>query len=394
MLREKLSKRPWYPYAMGGCVVVLVYVLLTHVGSIYGGFRKILGYFSTVFLAAVLAYLMNPIANFYSRRVLRRIRSQKLRKVLANALAVLSVILFFALALVLLIPQLVDSIRVFSDNLDGYVSALEGTLSSLGIFKGENGLNLQELLSSSENLVDRVMSYVVQHLTAILTTSAGAGRQLMNWAIAFILSIYLLSEKEMLKAGLARLLGLILKPSSYQSLTGFLRRCDAILARYITYNLLDSLIVGLSNALFMTIWGMPYAGLVSFVVAITNLIPTFGPVVGAVIGAFILLLIRPMHALVFLVFTLILQTLDGYVLKPRLFGNTLGVSGLWILIAVIVGGRVFGVVGILLAIPGAAILDFLYHEKLIPWLEARKAAEEKPEEPAFPAEGQSSQMTE
>ena len=125
MLREKLSMRPWYPYAMGGCVVVLVYVLLTHVGSIYGGFRKILGYFSTVFLAAVLAYLMNPMANFYSRRVLRRLRSRKLRKVLANALAVLSVVLFFALALVLLVivPVSFGVTRILSPEVSSTLSA-------------------------------------------------------------------------------------------------------------------------------------------------------------------------------------------------------------------------------------------------------------------------------
>ena len=122
----------------------------------------------------------------------------------------------------------------------------------------------------------------------------------------------------------------------------------------------------------MLVVGMPYVGLVSFVVAITNLIPTFGPIVGGVIGAFALVLVKPWYALAFLVFTLVLQTLDGYVLKPRLFGSSLGVSGLWILIGVIVGGRIFGVIGILLAIPGVAILDFIYRDYLLPWLEKRR----------------------
>ena len=123
----------------------------------------------------------------------------------------------------------------------------------------------------------------------------------------------------------------------------------------------------------MVIVGMPYVGLVSVVVAITNLIPTFGPVVGGAIGAFVLLLVKPWHAAVFLVFTLILQTCDGYILKPRLFGSSLGVSGLWILIGVIVGGRMFGVGGILAAIPAVAILDHVYRELFLPWLEWRRA---------------------
>ena len=148
---------------------------------------------------------------------------------------------------------------------------------------------------------------------------------------------------------------------------------DAILVRYIVYSLLECLIVGSANAVFMLIMGMSYTPLVSFVVAITNLIPTFGPVIGMVIGGLILLLTRPIHALWFLLFSLVLQTIDGYLIKPKLFGNSLGVSGLWILIAIIIGGKMFGVAGMLLAIPCAAILDDLYVDYLVPWLEARKA---------------------
>ena len=117
---------------------------------------------------------------------------------------------------------------------------------------------------------------------------------------------------------------------------------------------------------------MQYVGLVSVVVAVTNLIPTFGPIIGAVIGGFVLLLVNPIHALAFLVFTFILQALDGYVIKPKLFGDSLGISSLLILLAVIVGGNMFGVVGILLAIPFAAILDFMYKDYLLVSLEKRR----------------------
>ena len=139
---------------------------------------------------------------------------------------------------------------------------------------------------------------------------------------------------------------------------------------------------------------MQFAGLVSVVVGATNLIPTFGPVIGGAIGAFVLLLVKPMHALAFLIFTVVLQTLDGYIIKPKLFGNSLGVSGLLILVSIVVMGNIFGVVGILLSIPVAAILDFIYRDAFLPWLEergerrqrlsaekeAKDAADELPEE--------------
>ena len=196
-----------------------------------------------------------------------------------------------------------------------------------------------------------------------------------------MLSIYLLAAKRRLKIGGKRLLRAVTTDEGYLKLKDLFTRSHAILNRYIAFNLLDSLIIGLINALFMTVLGMPYAGLVSFLVAVTNLIPTFGPVIGAAVGGFVLVLVKPWYALAFLIFTLVLQGVDAYIIKPKLFGDSLGVSGLWILIGVIVGGNMFGIVGILLAIPGVAILDMLFRDYLMPWLEARrkKAKEEQAE---------------
>jgi predicted PurR-regulated permease PerM len=187
---------------------------------------------------------------------------------------------------------------------------------------------------------------------------------------------------------MTRLLRAALPEKRFEGLKAFLKRCHVILNRYIVYNLLDSLIVGGINALFMSILGLPYIGLVSFVIAVSNLIPTFGPIVGAVIGAFILFLVKPWYALAFLIFTVVLQTADANYIKPKLLGDSLGVSGLWILIGVIVGGRMFGVVGILLAIPAVAILDFTYREYFLPWLEKRRQVRDKAKEkPAMQPEG-------
>jgi predicted PurR-regulated permease PerM len=129
----------------------------------------------------------------------------------------------------------------------------------------------------------------------------------------------------------------------------------------------------------MMIAGMPFVSLISVIVGVTNLMPTFGPMIGAAIGAFILVLVEPMHALAFLIFTLVLQLLDGYILKPKLFGGSLGVPAAWILISIVVGGKLFGVVGIVLAIPFSAIVVFVFEELLMPLLLSRKARNEKAE---------------
>ena len=164
-----------------------------------------------------------------------------------------------------------------------------------------------------------------------------------------------------------------MKDETFNKCGDFMSRCNDILVRYISVDIVDGLIVGAVNFLFMLIMGMPYSVLISVIVGVTNLAPTFGPIIGAVLGSFILVLVNPWHALWFLVFTVVLQTVDGYILKPKLFGDSLGVSSLMILIAIVIGGRLFGVVGILLAIPFAAIIDFTWKDFVIKKLEERKA---------------------
>lgn len=172
--------------------------------------------------------------------------------------------------------------------------------------------------------------------------------------------------------GLRRFLKAALDESRYENTRTFLLRCNLILNRYIVFNILDALLVGVVNAIFMFIMGFPYAGLLSVVVGVTNLVPTFGPFVGGAIGAFILLLIKPWYAAAFMLFTLVLQLIDGYIIKPKLFGESLGVPALWILVGIVVGGKMFGIIGILLSIPIVAILDFSYKDYFLPWLESNR----------------------
>jgi predicted PurR-regulated permease PerM len=149
----------------------------------------------------------------------------------------------------------------------------------------------------------------------------------------------------------------------------FWKRVNDIFIQFIGYDLLEGLIVGVINAIVMAIFGMPFIPLISVVVGVTNLLPTFGPMVGGAVGALILLLNNPIHALWFIIITVVIQTVDGYIIKPRLFGGSFGIPAVWTLIAIILGGQMFGVTGILLAIPFAATINILYKEQFVPWLQ-------------------------
>ena len=367
---RSIKEKPWYNQAVALSIAVILYVALTH----WQGVREALGdffrYFSPVIYGAIIAYIVSPLAQLFRRTLFSKMKKEKAKTFLSNILAFLTVILFLVFLLLMLIPQLIESVATFAGNLDGYVASLRGMLEKLGVSKSV--LDLDQFISSSEALIDTVTEFVKENISVILSTSVGVGKGAVQFFIAFLLSIYLLSDKNRLKNGVKQLITAAFGGRKAEDMIRVVRRCHVILKRYIVFNLLDSLIVGVANAIFMAIVGMPYVGLVSFVVAVINLVPTFGPVIGALIGGFILVMVNPWHALAFLIFTLVLQTIDGYILKPKLFGDSLGVSGLWILVGVVVCGRAFGVTGILLAIPGVAMLDFLYREYFLPWLERRR----------------------
>ena len=373
---KRLKEKPWFNYAVAACIAVILYVVLTHLPGFREGIRTFLGYFRPVILGCVIAYLINPLSKLYERSVFRRIKKEKTREALSTVLAFITVVLFLALLMLILIPQLIESISMFVANLDTYAETVNDVLNRIGV--SASTLNLDHVISSSEAILETVTDYVKNNLNTILSMSVSAGKEVVLFLIAFLLSIYLLSSKRRLKDGGKRLLRASVSESRYEKIKDFFAKSHKIFNRYIAFNLLDSLIIGGVNAVFMTILGMPYVGLVSFVVAVTNLIPTFGPVIGAGIGGFVLVLVRPWYAIAFLIFTVVLQCIDAYLIKPKLFGDSLGVPGLWILVGIVIGGRMFGIVGILLAIPGVAILDMLYQEYFMPWLEARRKPESQP----------------
>ncbi len=363
-----LKDKPWYSLTISICIGVVLYVILVNINDVLSGLGSFLGFFSTVFLGAIIAYIINPLAMFYRNHLFIKIKNEKLRATFGNALAFVTVIIFLVFIGFMIIPQLIESVKTFAANFNGYVRGLQKTLAIIGV--SSQMVDLSEFVHSSNDLLNEIQKFASENMDTIMSTTADLGKAVGQFFIAFLLAIYFLAEKDKLKASGKRFLKAVFK-SQYIKVAYIIGRSDVILNRYIVYNLIDAMIIGAINGIFMTVAGLPYVGLVSVLVAITNIIPTFGPAVGAVIGSFLLLLVEPRDAVIFLIFTAILQTIDGYVIKPKLFGDSLGVSSLWILVGIVAGGKMFGVIGILLAIPVVAIIDMLYHEFILPFLEKR-----------------------
>ena len=369
---KNVLKEKWAAYTVAACSAVLLYMLLTHLGTLGRIVKGILKICAPVILALIMAYILDPLVATYSKYVLNKVKTPRLRHSLSVLLSVLTVILFIAVLMVALVPQIIDSIVLFARNVNGYVRSMQRLMMQLSNFAARHDIDLSKFISSSDELLQSITRILPENVNKIVNASFGFGRNVFEWIISFILAIYLMLDNHKLKKGFVRLLKAVMPDHVYHSSATFWNRCNSILVEYIAFDILDGLIIGILNWIFMLIMDMPYVAIISVIVGVTNLAPTFGPMVGAAIGAFILVLVNPWHALWFLLFTVVLQTFDGYILKPRLFGERLGVSAVWILISLIIGGRFLGVAGILLAIPFAAIGDFIYHDYIIKRLEKRK----------------------
>lgn len=378
---QKWTNKPWYPYTVAGVTIIILYVILVNINHVLGGVKTFIGFFTPVLIGAVIAYMMNQLSVFYQAKIFHRIKKDSRRNLAGIALAVITVLAILAAAIVLLVPQLISSVTTFANNLKGYEESIKTFILDWNFLSDKVTARILDFLNSSGGILEYITNYAVDNLPRILPAVANTGRGIVLWVVAFILAIYFLAGKQMIKGGLKRLIHALSSKQRFNWLMCILQRCNRIIGTFLVYNILDAIIIGLANTLFMLIANMQYIGLISFVVGVTNLVPTFGPIVGAIIGLLLLVLVNPWHALAFLIFTIAIQICDAYIIKPKLFGNILGIPGVWVLISVVVFGRAIGVVGILLAIPAIAIIDFLYQDHFLPWLEARhRLREEKKEE--------------
>lgn len=375
---KELMEKKWAPYTIATCSAVVLYLALTHVYYLFDVLHVIYTFAAPVVMGLIIAYVMNPFVEFIQRHVFKKIgHRKKLSRNFSVATAILIVLLLVILLMVALIPQIISSAVTFQKNFEGYATSFRNWFSSIMESKKGIGKILGSVNLSWEEALDQITTVVSNYLadaenvSSIIDTSYSVGKGFANVLIGCILAIYFMLDMPHLVEAGKQLLKVLTGQKKYYDVTGFIKRCNHILCRFIVCDIIEGMIVGLVNFVFMAIMGMDYAVLISVVVGATNLAPTFGPIVGCLIGMFILLLVRPWWAVWFLIFTIVLQTVDGYIIKPKLYGDTLGVSPLLILIAIVVGGRMFGVAGILLAIPVAAILDYIFRDilwqKILDW---------------------------
>ena len=295
-----------------------------------------------------LAYLLNFLLKLYERKIKRR--SVSLTLVYAT-ISVLILAFFFFLA-----PQISNAmghfIEEFPDYSEQIITQIEGHLANFDLTENHVetiGASMDEMIDKfvtfNQNLVPRLM----EHLVII-------GETLKNVILGMVLSIYLLAKKELLIRQVKLVSTALLGTDKQRVFIKWIKRADQIFARFFAGMALNSLIVGILTTVMLFIFQIPFAILVGFIVALTNIIPIFGPFIGAIPSGIMIFFISPTKALIFTILILIIQQIDANVITPKILGNKIGIPPIWVLVSILVFGHFFGLMGMILGVPLTALI--------------------------------------
>lgn len=345
-------------------IVVLVgltfYLVASHFGTVRAQLSSWMGIIAPFLWGIALAYLLDGPARFFQNRL-------HLRRGLAVLLSCLLAGLLIAFLVGMVVPQLVDSVLILINNVPVYLARLDKLVAQSPI----EVEGLESLLGSYSELVEKATEMLSAVLPKLLGYGMAIGSGVVSMITAVISSIYMLLGKEKLLHQLRKVTIALLPQNRAARLMEICRHANGVFSGFIYGKIIDSAIMGLICFVVTSIFKMPFALLISVIVGVTNVIPFFGPFIGAIPSIMILLIVEPISALEFGIFVIILQQFDGNILGPKILGDSTGLPALWVLVAIIVGGGLFGFVGMLVGVPTFAVLYSLGSDVLAARLRAK-----------------------
>ena len=346
--------------------VALIFGTVWQLPTIAGGVKKVLDILSPFAWGVVLAYILDIPTRFFA---------QKLFKGKRGLAVVLSYILMFGvvgLLLSLVVPQLASSVSSFVSKLSAYEADIQNALTWVQQTFGIDTATLEQYVEEVTDAVTKWFSTVSgEAAQAAANAAAGVAGAAMDSFVTLAVSIYLLTGKEMLLHALRTCLRAALPPRKVGSVFSVCAMANRTFSGYIGGQLLDALLVGFETFFLMSLFRLDYAPLIAVLVGVTNIIPVLGPFIGAVPGAVILLLESPLQAVEFVLIILVVQQVDGNFIAPRILGGATGLPGLGVLLAIIVGGSLFGIPGMVIGVPTLAVIVTLIKQAVGAGLTAR-----------------------
>ena len=338
---------------------ILRLAIIFYFGKIWGFISALVDVALPFIVGFAIAFLLIPIVNkvewFFNQTLFRKKRHPKLNRVLASIVAFAVLLTLLAGFFVIMVPQLINSIKSILQYIANFIAMNTDTINELLVKFKFLSIEGEQLVIAWENVVSQLMSYTTILVDNIMLISNGIYTVIFQLFVGMIAAFYLLLDKEVFCAQIKKLCYATFKQNTCETLISWTRRANRIFAGFITGKIIDSLIIGILCYFLMLLFGFEYALLISVVVGITNIIPFFGPFIGAIPSILILLLVNPYSALGFAILILVLQQLDGNVIGPFILGDYVGVSPFWIMVSIVIGGGLFGFAGMLLSVPMFAL---------------------------------------
>jgi len=334
-----------------GMVAVLYYIQ-----PIWAVVSDVIGTVSPFLVGFALAFLQLPIVKHVDRFLSRFISRPKLTRGLAVLTSLIVVLAIISAFLGIMLPQLVDSVTQLVTNITAFLNQNKEHVNQLLLQWNFLSIEGDELVVGWEKILSQTSNYITLVIDNLLAIGSTIYTTVFQLFVGLITAVYLLIDKERFCAQAKKICYSIMKQDTCEALIYWTRRANRIFAGFINGKIVDSLIIGALCYIGMLVFRMEYALLISVIVGVTNIIPFFGPFIGAIPSILILLIVNPMSALWFSLFILALQQLDGNVIGPLILGDYVGISPLWIMVSIVIGGGLFGFIGMLLSVPVFALV--------------------------------------
>lgn len=369
-LRQSFTRGMTYFLVVAACIVL--YFAFLRADEIAHVIGLILGILKPVIYGFAIAYLLNPIVKTvdkYCEPVLeKKFRNQKTAEKLSRIVGILiALIILFAIIIALcnmLIPELAKSIRNLVDTLPEQMNAGLNKLNELQADKSTTGAIIKNLVNhATESFQNWIQTDLLRQINVVmsnLTTGAlNIVNEIFQFLIGCIVSVYVLLSKELFAAQMKKIIYAIMTAEHANLVLHITRKSNEIFGGFIIGKIIDSAIIGVLCFLGTTLLDMPYIVLVSVIVGVTNVIPFFGPYIGAVPCIILIGLTDPLKGLYFAIFILLLQQLDGNVIGPKILGDSTGLSAFWVVFSILLGGGLFGFVGMIAGVPTFAVIYYI-----------------------------------
>lgn len=392
------------------CCCIAFFFLCFEFGSIASGIGSLISILTPILWGLVIAYLFSPLVNFFERRMLfplalRKkdkisVRKKKFLRALSITLSMLLIIGLFVLFAFSVIPKIVDSIKTLSGNMNTYVSnittyvsdfykdvqnwAIVKKLQDAGIIGSNNGKDGDFLTTTVLPMLQNAMPYISDFAVAVSTKIIGIFTGVFNFIIGLFVSVYVLFNKELFAAQAKKIMYSLFSKARANLIIKDTRFISDTFIGFIVGKILDSIIIGLLCFVGVTILNMPsdYRILISVIVGVTNIIPVFGPFIGGIPSAIIVIVASSgspeagstvlVNFIKFAIFIVVLQQLDGNVIGPKILGGSTGISSFWVIFSIIFFGGLWGVFGMIIGIPIFAVIYALTKRRVERKLKNRK----------------------